>query len=147
MCFLKKRRKEEKILLFSPPFDFRCNREETLLRDEEWKQRKWVKCKWTPPPTHRHRIGSTGNIWSFHMKTLVPLPAQKGTQGSAEAFHDSFMPSWNSSKVFGMNSTGVNTRLLHALSCIIQQVNWSRVSKLKKLISNTAVWNNWCEEW
>lgn len=70
---------------------------------------------------------------------------RKGTLGSGKAFHDSFMPSWNSSKVFAIISTGVNTMLLQLLSCIIQEVNWSSVSKLKILTSDADVWNYWCE--
>lgn len=70
---------------------------------------------------------------------------RKGTLGNGEAFHDSFMPSWNSSKVFGIISTGVNTMLLQLLSCIIQEVNWSSVSKLKMLTSDADVRNYWCE--
>lgn len=69
----------------------------------------------------------------------------KGTLGSSEAFHDSFMPSWNSSKVFAIISTGVNMMLLQLLSCIIQEVNWCSVWKLKMLISDPDVRNNWCE--
>lgn len=69
----------------------------------------------------------------------------KGTLGSGEVFHDSFMPSWNGSKVFGIISTGVNTMLLQLLSCIIHEVNWSSASKLKMLISNAHVWNYWCK--
>lgn len=141
--FKKKERKEEKIFLFSPSFDFRCNREETLLRVEEWKERKWVKCKWTPP-SHPVTIALVlQEVFEVLISRLWFHSPRKGTLGSGEAFHDSFMPSWNSSKVFGIISTGVNTMLLQLLSCIIQEVNWSSVLKLKMLIS--IVWNYWCK--
>lgn len=128
MLLLKKKR--EKDFLFSPSFDFRCNREETLLRVEEWKGRKWVKCKWTPPPNHHHCIGYTGTIWSLDIKTSVPIPAQRD---AGEPFHDPFMPSWNSSKVFWIISMGGSMMLLQLLSCIIREVHWSHVSKLEML--------------
>lgn len=143
MCFFKKR-KEEKIFssVLLLTFDVTEKRHFWGLKNE---RNEWVKCKWTPPS----RPVTIALVLRELFEVLIlrlwfPSPC-RGTLGSSRAFHDSFMPSWNSSKVFAIVSTGVNTMLLQLLSCIIQEVNWSGVWKLKMLTCDAEVWNYWCE--
>lgn len=103
-------------------------------------KRKWVKCKWTPPPSTVITAVVLRELFEVLILRLWFLSLRRGTLGAL------FMIPLCTSEileVFRIISAGVNMIPLQLLSCIIHRVDWSVVSQnSKRYLIHTCEINN-----